>query len=418
MENAFAADVLAMFYKALIRGSVDGVSDGVAIIEKLGLKDKLINEYGQVNALAPEMREVNKFLNRILSLECHEQNAVFDGYAERLMIATEKAMQDGTLDKGLENYRADRVVLNETHDIRADETTGATTKYYNLTAYNKIKPLEFTAINTNNSAFMGFYQSKNTGAVRAVFKTSSMTDEYGNITENSRLTGQDGNEYMPQNRLVSNWNQLTPEAAEKLWNKAVSELPEFRTNNLHLIGGTVLPVWDKLPTENVRIYRVLTTDGDMLIGRVIPEEMIDATLYKLGAQRTKEKIETEDLIKHIKNGDTVHLDNGWRLTQRRVSNEQRIEVVGADFLHSDMLTKKGVFTERIAYQTRYFIPAEKDTIRIMDEVLKIAPFSRVEQSVAAKGKPSLLETLDRYAEKSKALFGGGTDKPKREGVLE
>jgi len=180
-----------------------------------------------------------------------------------------------------------------------------------------------------------------------------------------------------------------------------------------LIGGTVLPVWDKLPTENVRIYRVLTSDGDLLIGRVIPESMSDATLHRLGATREKEKIETEDLLKGIKNGDTVYLDNGWRITQKRVSNEQRIEVIGADYLHSDLLAKKGVFTERIAYQTRYFIPTEKDTIRILDEVLKISPVSRVESNneraaaksnssvveqkqperVSAKGKPSILADL-------------------------
>jgi len=422
LENAFAADVLASFYKALAQNAVSGISDGVAIIEKLGLKDKLLNEYGEIIYGADELREVNKFLNRILSLECHEQNAVFDGYAERLHIATEKAMRDGTLDKGLENYRADKVVLNESHDISSDEATGATTKYYNLTAFDKIKPLQFSAINTQDSAFMGFYQSKNTGTVRAVFKTSSMTDEDGNVYDNCRLTGQDGNQYMPQNRIVNNWDKLTDEAAEELWNKEITELPEFRKSNLHLIGGAVLPVWDKLPTENVRIYRVLTSDDDMLIGRVIPEDMIDATLRRLGATREKENIETADLVKHIKNGDTVHLDNDWRIVQRRVSNEQRIEVIGADFLHSDLLNKKGVFTERIGYQTRYFIPVEKDTIRILDEVIKISPVSRVSmaernndrtavKSNAARGKPSLLETLERNAEKSKAMFG---DKPTAE----
>jgi len=170
-------------------------------------------------------------------------------------------------------------------------------------------------------------------------------------------------------------------------------------------------VWDKLPTENVRIYRVLTSDGDMLIGRVIPENQIDATLYKLGYSREKDNIKAEDLLKSIKNGDTVYLDNGWRLTQRKVSNEQRIEIVGADYLHSDLLNKKGVFTERIAYQTRYFIPAEKDTVKILDEVIKISPFSRIEsdndriaaksspsslgQRVSAKSKPSILEQLKR-----------------------
>ena len=68
-----------------------------------------------------------------------------------------------------------------------------------------------------------------------------------------------------------------------------------------------------------------------------------------------------------------------------------------------MLAKKGVFTERIGYQTRYFIPAEKDTVKIMDGVLKISPVSRVEsnQERAAvkaantpeRGKPSILADL-------------------------
>jgi hypothetical protein len=213
-------------------------------------------------------------------------------------------------------------------------------------------------------------------------------------------------------------------------------------------------VWDKLPTENVRIYRVLTTDGDMLIGRVIPESMIDATLHQLGATRQKDNISAEDLIKGIKNGDTVYLDNGWRITQKKVSNERRIEVIGADYLHSDLLTKKGVFTERIGYQTRYFIPSEKDTAKIMGEVIKISPVSRVENSkertasksnpsvkshaydddmsVAAKREPSrlpdpseaaaskektyLLETLERNAEKSRAMFGDAVKKEKREEI--
>jgi hypothetical protein len=106
----------------------------------------------------------------------------------------------------------------------------------------------------------------------------------------------------------------------------------------------------------------------------------------MDASRTKNKIETEDLLKHIKNGDTVYLDNDWRIVQKRVSNEQRIEIIGANYLHSDLLAKKGVFTERIGYQTRYFIPAEKDAAKILNEVIKISPYSRVEKFNAAKGK--------------------------------
>ncbi len=64
-------------------------------------------------------------------------------------------------------------------------------------------------------------------------------------------------------------------------------MPEYRQENVHLISGAVLPVWDKLPETNIKVYRILTDNGDVLIGRVIPENAIDSILRRLGANRTK-----------------------------------------------------------------------------------------------------------------------------------
>ncbi len=44
LENSFAADVLAVFYKDLIANRVDGIDNGLAIIEKLGLKEKIVDD--------------------------------------------------------------------------------------------------------------------------------------------------------------------------------------------------------------------------------------------------------------------------------------------------------------------------------------------------------------------------------------
>ena len=378
LENGFAADVLAGFYKDLVLNRVDGIDDGLAILEKLGLKNKILDEYNRIIPTASELREVNKFLNRILSLESSEQNTVFDGYSQRLQDATEKAMQAGTLDKGLENYKADKITLNEVQDIREDERSGAKTKYYNLTAEHKVKPVQFGDIPTGSKSFVGFYQNKNTGAVRAVMQTSSSTDQYGNVTQNYKLIGQIKPEYIPQYRLYGSWTDITADEAEKLWNEELSRLPDIRKENLHLISGVVLPVWDKLPTENVRIYRVLTSDGEMLIGRVVSEQMIDETLRRLGSSRKREKIATKDLITSIKSGDKVYLENDWVILQSRVSNEKRIEIKGPSYEHHDMLVEKGVFAERIAYNTRYFIPADTNTEKIIDDILKLSPMMRVE----------------------------------------
>lgn len=378
LENGFAADVLAGFYKDLVLNRVDGIDDGLAILEKLGLKNKILNEYNQILPTASELREVNKFLNRILSLESSEQNTVFEGYSQRLQDATEKAMQAGTLDKGLENYKADKITLNEVQDIREDERSGAKTKYYNLTAEHKIKPIKFEDIPTDSESFVGYYKNKNTGSVRAVMHTSSSTDQYGNVTQNYKLIGQIKPEYIPQHRLYGNWVEIKADEARKAWNEELSKLPEYRKENLHLISGVVLPVWDKLPTENVRIYRVLTSDGEMLIGRVVSEDMIDETLRRLGSSRKREKIATKDLISSIKNGDKVHLENDWILVSRKVSGEDRIELMGPSYEHHDMLMEKGVFAERIQYRTRYFIPADTNTEKIIDDILKLSPVMRVE----------------------------------------
>ena len=378
LESSLSSDVLAGFYKDLVSNRVDGIDDGLAIIDKLGLRSKILDEYGRIIPTASELREVNKFLNRILSLESTEQNTVFEGYSQRLQDATEKALQAGTLDKGLENYKADKITLNEVKDIREDERSGAKTKYYNLTAEHKIKPVTFDKIPTESKSFVGFYKNKNTGNVRAVMQTSSSTDQYGNVTSNYKLIGQIRPEYIPQHRLYGNWVEIKAEEAEKLWNEELSKLPEYRKENLHLISGVVLPVWDKLPTENVRIYRVLTSDGEMLIGRVVSEDMIDETLRRLGSSRKKEQIPTKDLITSIKNGDKVYLENDWMLTSRKVSGENRIELLGPSYEHNDILREKGVFTERIQYRTRYFVPADANTEKILDDILKISPVMRVE----------------------------------------
>ena len=385
LENSFAADVLAVFYKDLISNRVDGIDDGLVILDKLGLKNKILDEYNRIIPTAPELREVNKFLNRILSLESNEQNTIFEGYSQRLQDATEKAMQAGTLDKGLENYKADKITLNEVQDIREDESSGARTKYYNLTAEHKIKPITFESIQTDSKSFVGFYQNKNTGNVRAVMRTTSSTDQYGNVTQNYKLVGQVKNEYIAQHRLYGNWVEIKADEAEKLWNEELTKLPEYRKENLHLISGVVLPVWDKLPTENVRIYRVLTSDGEMLIGRVISEDMIDETLRRLGSSRKKEKIATKDLVAGIKNGDKVYLENDWMLTKRKVAGEDRIELMGPSYEHHDMLMEKGVFAERIQYRTRYFVPADTNTEKIIDDILKLSPVMRVENDSTSSG---------------------------------
>lgn len=380
LENAIAADTLAGFYKSLSLGTVDGVKDGMGVIEKMGLKDKLFDEHGNFNLKAEDARDVPKFLNRILALDFNEQNAVFDGYAEALRANTELAAQNGTLDRGIENYKADKIKLIDEQDVNTDKLTGAKTKYYRLETQHKITPVEYGGINQKDKKFIGFVENKRTGAIRAAFKSSTTTDAAGKVYNTYRLVGPARTQYVRQDSLMNNWTKAAD--AKTKWDKSVEELPAYRKETLNLIGGAVLPVWGKLPKDNTRIYRVLTDDGNMIIGRVLQPSKVDETLRRLGAARAAQKNDLTDAIKQIKSGGTVTLDNGWQITKSRVSNESRIEIRGPLMADLNTLKNMGVFTERIAYTTRFFIPYDTNTAEVLGRIVNSYPIADIKSGNA------------------------------------
>lgn len=378
LENAFSATVLKSYITALAKGGINDITNGKEIISKLGLN--VYSSDGSINQNSDDLTSINKFLNRILSLEYDEQNKVFDEFDSQLKMATAEAEQNGTLDKGMENYKADKVSVKETKTVHTDKLSGAETLYYSLVADKKIKKNEFSDIQSDSPRFKGFYQNKANGGVRAITQIANKTDSNGNVVSRFKAEGQEYGKtvYLSEQQVSQRWNKIDNETAKALWNKRLEEMPEYRQENVHLISGAVLPVWDKLPETNIKVYRILTDNGDVLIGRVIPENAIDSILRRLGANRTKGKVDVSSVMNSIKNGDVVYLENGWSLKQRKVANEQRIELTGPRFENYEFIKKLGVFSERISYQTRFFIPTKTNTENIIKELMQYSPYSRTE----------------------------------------
>lgn len=378
LENAFSATVLKSYITALAKGGINDITNGKEIISKLGLN--VYSSDGSINQNSDDLTSINKFLNRILSLEYDEQNEVFDEFDSQLKMAMAEAEQNGTLDKGMENYKADKVSVKETKTVHTDKLSGAETLYYSLVADKKIKKNEFSDIQSDSPRFKGFYQNKANGGVRAITQIANKTDSNGNVVSRFKAEGQEYGKtvYLSEQQVSQRWNKIDNETAKALWNKRLEEMPEYRQENVHLISGAVLPVWDKLPETNIKVYRILTDNGDVLIGRVIPENAIDSILRRLGANRTKDKVDVSSVMNSIKNGDVVYLENGWSLKRRKVANEQRIELTGPRFENYEFIKKLGVFSERISYQTRFFIPTKTNTENIIKELMQYSPYSRTE----------------------------------------
>ena len=54
----------------------------------------------------------------------------------------------------------------------------------------------------------------------------------------------------------------------------IARVPEFSESEFHIITGLLLPIWDRLPAENMRVYRFETDDGERVIGRLVTPEAL------------------------------------------------------------------------------------------------------------------------------------------------
>ena len=381
LETQLARDSLRMFYERLGKGLIDGI-DGMGILEKLGLKKDFVDEFGNFKVKSEDTaRDMGRFLNRILALEVDEQNRVFDEFYSLYEEQYDKALKDGTLDRGLENVKADRVEILDDKVVRTDKATGATTNYVQAKTYTKSAVLrDVNKLASLRQGFQGLYKTDK-GSVVAVYKIADKTNERGEVKRMFRAQS-------PVAGKFGTWNETTlNEHTKKLeksewkteWASEVAKAPEYDENTVHMLTGTLLPVWNILPQEgNTRAMRITAEDGSQYLGRVIPANQIDGVLSRLGAgKRTVETFDTRDVMQRVMNGDTVKLSGEHQKIQRsRVSNEYRIEITGKN-LWALPTNYPGIFVETINWQKRYFIPTGEKGVAILESIVKDNPISEI-----------------------------------------
>ena len=120
--------------------------------------------------------------------------------------------------------------------------------------------------------------------------------------------------------------------------------------------GLLLPVWDRLPREDLRVRRLRTDEGQALIGRVLnPEQAIALrTTFGLGAGPLPSPAEVYEAL--TQRAAPFSLANGWRLVRRRLMGAQRIELEGPVDTDLPVLKRLGCVTEIVSWRTRVFVP--------------------------------------------------------------
>lgn len=381
LETDLAKDSLREFYKRLGENKLYGIN-GETVLKKLGLLEKFTGEHGEFKMNDSVARDIGKFLNRILALEVDEQNDVFDAFISIYEMEMDAAIQAGTLDRGMENVKADKIEIVDDKVIREQKGTGAATRYVQAKVYTKPKVITTVAeAEKIRTGFIGVFRMEN-GDVRAVYQLPDKTDQLGRVHKQYKLQS-------PNYGKSSTWIDTTFKERAKLvpkgewqtaWSEELKKVPEYNEEVKHMLTGALLPIWDTLPQEgNTKVQRLMSSDGKAYLGRIISADQIDTVLSKFNVNRTQETYTGKSLMtKAVKDGSVFNLTyNRAKIQRSRVSGEWRLEYTQPQNAWAIQQQYPGMVMERINFQNRFFIPMNETGEQMLDKMLENNPVASV-----------------------------------------
>jgi len=366
LESLYAKAALRQFYGSLWLGRIGGWT--VERFEKAtGLK--LVHEGG----LKEELPPMPRFLNRLLALPIAEQNELFAELEERIAANIEQAVEAGTYHAGVETVRADSLVVAGRETLYEHPGTGASTELVEILRRDRLEPT-----GADTALAMGEREPGPDGRPRLVVNTRSkraavllpapsrMFDD-GGVQERVRLVRPATRETMARAELeASNWRRADEGHWRMLWEHEIGELPTHRESRFWLAAGLLLPVWDRLPTENMRVRRLAADSGEALIGRVLDAEQVHAARTAFGLDGAFAMTGSEAFEAVMGRGTALALANGWRLARRRIMGADRVEIEGPADTDTATLKRIGCTVEIVSWRARAFAPGAAVLERILE----------------------------------------------------
>ena len=371
LESLYAKSALRQFYIALWRGNIEGWS--LADFEEAtGLK--LVYE-GNLKEDLPPMPQ---FLNRLLALPIAEQNQLFGALETRIEANIEIAIEAGTFERGVETIAADSLSVASRETVFAHEGSGAETEIVEVARKDRLEPLgadaaiELHAATSRKPPLLIVNGQSKRAAM--VMDAPARTLDDGDVQERVRLVRPAARETIARNALdASQWRAADESRWRSLWDAEIAGLPSHRESRFWLVAGLLLPIWDRLPDESMRVRRLVCDDGEHLIGRVLGPAEVSEFRAALGLDGgpglTAAEIHDEIMVR----GASFPLANGWKLARRRLMGAMRIEIEGPADGDTDALKRMGCIAEIVSWRTRLFAPDRATLERITDRWPLAAP---------------------------------------------
>lgn len=144
----------------------------------------------------------------------------------------------------------------------------------------------------------------------------------------------------------------------------------------HIIGGAIIPLWQRLKTNEdarLRVVRVTTEEGQRIVGIQIPPDNVGTVLRSLGLSRDLREPE-EIFYAVLDEGEEMTLASNLKLRRGSIHSEPAIELCGADPYKFAELRELGLLNEQISWKQRFFVPTDETTgVEILSALLDRYP---------------------------------------------
>src|SRR6266850_7454267 len=340
---------------------------------------------------------VPRFLNRVLALEVEQQNALFDYFADLFDQTVRYAKANGTFDEGVTDIKALAIRIAENPRIvYTDEITGAQTTHYTLEIDLPSKAVSFEDADKARQRKGGaFMRHKKNGHFVLAIESGRHTDPAtGNSYRTFALWKPEAPHanYIHDDELNDKYKAIAPERARDWWTEKHATAPAIETVESHIIGGAIIPLWQRFKTQEdtrLRVVRVTTEDGQRIVGIQIPRDRVGAVLRSLGDSRDLREPD-EIFYAVLEEGEEVSLVSNLKLRKALIHKEPAIELCGADPYKFAELRELGLINEQIDWKQRFFVPSdETNGIEILHSLLDRYPVILTEDE--ASGETSATE---------------------------
>lgn len=363
LESPWAYRALQGFYLALYDGSVAGMSRA-EFERKTGLE--LTDSEGGLKE-ADAMPPMHTWLNRVLALRIADQNLLFETFEAILTGVLERAEASGQLERGMEDVDADELEVASEEVIRTDTATGAETRLVTFTVRTRREVLTADAalrrLERVDPAAISRVVNSKTGEAALVERGLTTTDEKDRLVPAVQLYGHlRRRRNMAKTFAESAWEPAEEEVWRAAWDAQVAATDPWRSHELILVTGLLLPIWRHLPKSQTHVRRVTAPDGRRWLGRVLDATAAAALKVALGLTDLGESLGAPaDIERRILDGEEMRLSGGLFLRRVRYMDRARIEVVNG-MQERSALKLLGCILEVAAYTPRLFVPIGVDGV--------------------------------------------------------